>query len=134
MSRKLVNAALAAALALAFIQSAPADAQGGPQQKSQQREKIYGYGMMNDAERNEYREKMHGAQNSKERQALRDDHRKLMDERMKERGVEPGPRSGRGPNASGSGEARGPYMKGDGQRGAGPGPGPGPRGPSAPTQ
>ena len=50
-----------------------------------------------------------------ERRALRDEHRKTMDARMKERGIEPGPRhaQGRGPQGPGGPGA----AKGSGPRG-----------------
>lgn len=97
--------------------------------------------MMTDAERNEYRGKMRDAKTVKERQALRDEHRKAMEAGMKERGIEPPMRGrGMGRGGPGFGKSGGPagegYGKGVGPRGPakgfGPGQGPGPRGSQAP--
>ena len=102
------------------------------EQSTPKSEPIYGYRMMSDQERNEYREKMRSARSGQERQAIRDEHRKLMEARAKERGVTlPGPRGG-GPGAAmGPGAGMGPGG-GMGPRagmgpGKGPGYGPGPR-------
>lgn len=100
----------AACLAMSAI---PAAAQ--PSEQPRRSESIFGYRMMNDAERDEYREKMRNARSAEERQTLRDGHRKLMETRARERGVTlPEPR---GPGA-GPGSTRGP-------RAGGPGAGPG---------
>ena len=95
-------------------------------------EPIYGYRMMSDPERNDYRDRMRNARSVEERQAIRDEHRKLMEARAKERGATlPEPRGPRGPGAGGPGygpaAGKGP---GYGPRGEGKGPGygPGPRG------
>jgi hypothetical protein len=86
-------------------------------------EPIYGYRLMSEQERNDYRERMRNARSAEERQAIRDEHRKLMQARAKERGVtlpEPrGPRAG-GPGA-GPGARTGPG-RGPGEA-AGKGPG-----------
>lgn len=84
-------------------------------------EPIYGYRMMNDQERNDYRDRMRNARSADERQAIRDEHRKLMETRARERGAtlpEPrGPGGGMGPGRGmGSGGGMGP--------GGGKGPGP----------
>ena len=136
MRHHAVSAAIAAAVALAFVYDAPAYAQAA--KPAAQREPIYGYTMMSDAERNEYREKMRNARTADERQSLRDEHRKTMEARMKERGVEPGQMRGRGAGPGGPGKGGGPggpgYGKGGGPgygQGAGPGYGKGPRGPGA---
>lgn len=123
----------AACLALSAI---PAAAQ--PSEQTRRSEPIYGYRMMNDAERNEYREKMRNARSAGERQALRDEHHKLMETRAKERGVTlpdargpgRGPGGERGPQAGGPG--KGPGAGRGGPRPDCPGatdcPGPGPGG------
>lgn len=102
----------AACLAMSAV---PAAAQ--PAEQTRRSEPIYGYRMMNDAERNEYREKMRNARNAEERQALRDEHRQLMENRARERGATlPDARGpGRGP-----GSERGPRV---GAPGKGPGAG-----------
>ena len=61
MRLKTITAAVAAALALSIAYSAPSTAQADPAQKSAKRETIYGYQMMTDAERTEYRNKMRNA-------------------------------------------------------------------------
>jgi len=147
MRLNVITAALAAALSLSIAYSAPAAAQGGPGQKAKQAESIYGYDMMSDAERNEYRTKMRGAKTDKERQALREEHRSTMTARMKERGIEPGQMRGKGAGPGGPGDGKGKGGgpgygprgggPGDGRgpgagKGSGPGPGPGPGGAAAP--
>jgi hypothetical protein len=106
------------------------------EQATPKSEPIYGYRMMSDQERNEYRERMRTARSGQERQAIRDEHRKLMEARAKERGVTlPGPRGpragGPGPRGGGPGAAMGPGAgmgPGGGMGpGKGPGYGPGPR-------
>lgn len=122
MRHHAVSAAIAAAVALAFVYDAPAYAQAA--KPAAQSEPIYGYTMMSDAERNEYREKMRNARTADERQSLRDEHRKTMEAHMKERGIEPGQMRGRGMGPAGPG-----YGKGGGPGGQGYGKGGGPRGP-----
>ena len=126
MKRQAISAALAAAFTLALAYQAPAYAQAASEKTTPQRERIYGYTMMSDAERNEYREKMRSAKTTQERQALRDEHRKTMEARMKERGIEPGQMRGKGGGPGGPG-----YGKGGGPRGEGGGPGYGKGGPGA---
>ena len=140
--------AMTAALAVAMMAAATLFAADQPAPKS---EPIYGYRMMNDQERNEFRDRMRNARSADERQAVRDEHRKLMEARAKERGVtlpEPrgpgaggpgyGPGAGKGPGygpqdkgpgygPQGKGPGYGPQGKGPGA-GKGPGYGPGPRG------
>ena len=134
MKRKAIVAALAAALTGFTAYTAVAAEQGAPAQT--QRERIYGYQMMTDAERNEYRQKMRGTKTVQEQQALRDEHRKTMEARMKERGGGPGAGGpgfgkgpGGGPGAGGQGYGKGPggpgYGKGGGPGGPGKGFGPG---------
>jgi hypothetical protein len=85
-------------------------------------EPIYGYRIMSNEERNDFRKRMREAGSAKERQAIRDEHRKLMESRAKERGVTlPEPR-GRGAGPMRPGAGMGP---GDGPRAAGKGPGAG---------
>jgi len=126
MKRQAISAALAAAFTLALAYQAPAYAQAASGKTTPQRERIYGYTMMSDAERNEYREKMRSARTTQERQALRDEHRKTMEARMKERGVEPGQMRGKGGGPGGPG-----YGKGGGPRSGAGGPGYGKGGPGA---
>ena len=125
MKRNAFSAAIAAALVLGLAYNAPASAQDTPSNKTQQRQTIYGYQMMTDEERNEYREKMRSTKTAQERQTLRDEHRATMEARMKERGIEPGQMRGRGagPMGPGTGQGRGVGGPGSGGPGAGKGPG-----------
>lgn len=103
----------------------PADA---PVRKS---EPIPGYRLMNDQERNEYREKMRNARSAEERQTVRDEHRKTMEARAAERGVtlpEPRGPGAAGPRGGGSGKGSG---AGPGGSRRGPGTGPRPDCPGA---
>ena len=109
-----LNAALAAAGLALWAGLAAAQ----PADQPRRSEPIYGYRMMNDAERNEYREKMRTARSTEERQALRDEHRKLMESRAKERGITL-------PEARGPGRGPGPGPGGQAGPGAGRGPGAG---------
>jgi hypothetical protein len=138
-----VGAAMMAMTVTLFAAEQPA---GAPAARS---EPIYGYRMMNDQERNEYREKMRNARSADERHAVRDEHHKLMEARAKERGVtlpEPrgpraggGPGAGMGPGAGGPGKGMGPGSgmgpgagKGPGARAEGKGQGYGPVGGKGP--
>jgi hypothetical protein len=125
-SRMTLVATIAAALMATAAYPLSAQTTDQPARKS---EPIYGYRMMNDQERNEFREKMRNAKSADERQALRDEHRKLMEARAKERGVTlPEPRGpGSGPGAGGPGAGKGP----GGGKGPGYGPGPQGKGPGA---
>jgi hypothetical protein len=125
-ARTAVAAAVAAAM-MAMTVSLFAQESQPAQRKS---EPIYGYRLMSDQERNDYRERMRNARSAEERQQIRDEHRKLMEARAKERGValpEPkgpayGPGAGKGP-----GYGPGPQAQGKGPgagKGAGTGPGP----------
>ncbi len=125
--------AMAAAIAVAMMAAATSFA---ADQRAPTSEPIYGYRMMNDQERNDYRERMRNTRSAEERQAIRDEHRKLMETRAKERGVtlpEPrGPRAGGpGPRGGGPGTGMGPGA-GMGPGGAGMGPGKGPGGGKGP--
>src|SRR4051812_4546790 len=83
-----LRAALTASLALITAQYVQAQSQ--PSQSAPKSERIFGYGMMTGAERNEYREKMRSAKTADERQAGRDEQQKNMRARMQERGIAPG--------------------------------------------
>ena len=113
MRRNVLNLMLAGALAAAGASYTPAQPQA-----AQTGERIYGYTMMTDQERNEYREKMRNAKSTQERQALRDEHRKTMEARMRERGLDPSQMRGGG---------MGPHGPAAGPRSGGKGNGPGPR-------
>jgi hypothetical protein len=82
-------------------------------------EQVYGWQLMTQQERNEYRAKMRTMKTAEERERFRLEHHKMMQERAKERGVtlpdvpgphnRMGPGSGMGPgNGMGPGKAGGP--------------------------
>ena len=50
-----------------------------------------GWSMMTPGERDEHRQRMHSAKTPEECRQIVDEHRKLMEQRAKERGVTPGP-------------------------------------------
>ena len=131
-ARTLIVAAAAAGMMAMTVSLFAADqSTAGTAPKS---EPIYGYRMMDDQERNVYRDRMRNAGSAEQRQAVRDEHRKLMEARAKERGVTlPGPRGpgdakgpgfGAGPQGMGKGPSYGP---GPQSKGKGPGYGPGTR-------
>jgi hypothetical protein len=131
-ARTLIAAAAAAGMMAITVSLFAADQP--PAGTAPKSEPIYGYRMMDDKERNEYRDRMRNSGSAEERQAIRDEHRKLMEARAKERGVTlPGPRGpgdgkgagyGTGPQGMGKGSGYGPGPQGMGK---GPGYGPGPR-------
>jgi hypothetical protein len=111
-------------------------AEQAPTGEVRKSEPIYGYRMMSDPERNEYRERMRNARSAEERQAVRDEHRNLMEQRAKERGVtlpeRGGPGYGKGPGYGpgggkgpgyGPGGGKGPGYGQEGSKGEGRGPG-----------
>lgn len=75
------------ASAQATEQKAPTQDKTGTQDKARVQDRIYGSQLMTDAERSEYRAKMRSLKTKEERDALRAEHHKLMQERAKERGV-----------------------------------------------
>lgn len=121
----ILAAAIAAAMMSMTVSLFAAEQPGASATAPRKSEPIYGYRMMDDQERNAYREKMRNARSADERQAIRDEHRKLMESRAKERGVTLPDRSGpRGPGTGPRGSGRGPGA-GMGPRGEGRGPGAG---------
>jgi len=83
-------------------------------------EQVYGWQLMTQQERNEYRAKMQTLKTAEERERYRLEHHKMMQERAKERGVTlpevPGPHGkGMGPgNGMGPGKAGAPGKCGGG--------------------
>lgn len=59
-----------------------------PDDAQQEQARIYGYGLMNDAERKTYRERVMTATSSEERERIEAQHRKEMQVRARERNVE----------------------------------------------
>lgn len=98
----------AVALALAGGSAVLAQDKAKEQTQSQARERIYGYQLMTEQERNEYRQQMRAATTADERERMRAEHHERMKERAKERGItlpdEPPMRGqGRGPGAGAGG-------------------------------
>jgi len=131
-----MEARIAVAAAVAAAMMTMTVALFAAEQAAPKSEPIYGYRIMSGEERDGYRERMRNARSADERQTIRDEHRKLMEGRAKERGVtlpEPrGPGAGKGPGGGpgyGKGPGGGPgYGKGPGSGpgyGKGPGGGPG---------
>ena len=77
-------------------------------------EQAYGWQLMTQQERNEYRSKMQSMHTMQEREQFRMEHHKLMQERAKERGVQlPEYRNNMGPGkGNGMGPGMGPGMGG----------------------
>ena len=124
MKRQTMMAAAIAAAMMTMTVSLFAAEQTAPARKS---EPIYGYRMMTDQERNDFRERMRNAPSAEERQKVRDEHRKLMEKRAAERGVTlPEPRAPGAGKGGGKGGGKGPGY-GPGGEGKGYGKGPGPR-------
>jgi hypothetical protein len=134
-ARAIIATAAATAMMTITVSLFAADTPpaGAAAQKS---EPIYGYRMMSDAERNDYRKRMREARSEQERQAVRDEHRKAMEARATERGVTmPGHRGphaggGYGPGGQGPGNGSGKGPRAEcpsGQECPGPGYGKGPR-------
>src|SRR5581483_6197101 len=86
MNAKPILLVLGAALSSTALAQAP-PAAPTEKQAPVSKETIYGHQLMTDAERTEYRAKMRALKTPEERQALRAEHHKLMQERAKERGV-----------------------------------------------
>ena len=61
--------------------------QSQTQQRTKAQEKIYGSQLMTNQERNEYRAQLRAAKTYQERERIRLEHHKLMQERAKERGI-----------------------------------------------
>ena len=120
--RTVVAAAMAAAMMTITVSLFAAD-QPSPS-TVRKSEPIYGYRMMSNDERNDYRKRMREARSAQERQAIRDEHRKLMESRAKERGVTLPER--RGPGAGPMSGTPGAGME-SGSEGRGPRAGSGPR-------
>lgn len=132
-ARTLIAAAVAAGMMAMTVALFAADQPAaGAAPKS---EPIYGYRMMDDQERNDYRARMRNAGSADERQAIRDEHHQLMEARAKERGVTLSGPHGPGPQGMGKGPEHGPGTQGMGKgpgngphsQGKGPGHGPGQR-------
>jgi len=88
----------------------------GSQVRQEQRTRIYGFGLMTQQERNDYRNRMRAAKTERERKHIRAEHHARMQERAKKKGVtlpdSPPPRRGPPPGGAGMG-----YGSGMGQRG-----------------
>lgn len=104
--------ALVASLGVAQAEEAKTQAKDQAQQKTQAQERIYGSQLMTQQERNAYRQKMRAAKTQEEREQIRLEHHKEMQQRAKEKGVtlpdEPPARGGGMGPGSGMGPGGGP--------------------------
>lgn len=129
MKRSLLFAVIAGSLSVGT--ALPAAAQGQQQdrlqtqqqQQAQTQERVYGWQLMSDEERQAYRAKMRGLQTPEEREQFRLEHHKQMQERAKTMGVElpeepmqPGTGRGMGPGGGGMGPGGGGMGPGGGGR------------------
>ncbi len=89
MSKQLVIAsAVAGVLTMGFYPALPAQPSAGtPTEQAAQQQPIYGSQLMTPAERAEYQAKMRSVKTQEERDALRLEHHKQMQERAKQMGV-----------------------------------------------
>lgn len=80
------------------------------QTQQQAREQVYGWELMSEQERMEHQNKMRSLKTEQEREAYRQEHHKLMQDRAKAQGkAVPDMPQGRGPAAgSGMGQGQGP--------------------------
>lgn len=128
MNRSIVFAAVLGMLAGGTALAQPATKATSAQAEASP---IYGCELMTPQERMDYRARMHGAKTAQEREAIRVEHHKQMQQRAKQRGVTlPAmPAAGRCPGMTepGAGKGMGPGMMGPG---AGKGMGPGMMGPA----
>lgn len=87
---------------------APQREQGKEMEKTMEREKVYGWQLMTDAERAAYRERMRNAETEEERERIRAEHHQAMQQRAAEMGVElpARPPADRGPRSSRDGGNR----------------------------
>jgi len=77
-------------------------------------EKIYGYDLLTEQERSAYHAQMRAAKTEQERERVRSEHRELVQQRAREKGVDvkgmaygPGPGAGAGPGKGGGAAAKG---------------------------
>ena len=119
MSKQLVIAsAVAGVLTMGFYPALPAQPSAGtPTEQAAQQQPIYGSQLMTPAERAEYQAKMRSVKTQEERDALRLEHHKQMQERAKQMGADPA-RSAPGRRHDGPGSRRddGPGGRHDGAR------------------
>jgi hypothetical protein len=88
MKRTLIVSALAAALSLSAGFALAADPEPAKEKaQTQKEEQIYGSQLMTPQERAEHRAKMRAAKTAEEREQIRKEHHKLMQERAKARGM-----------------------------------------------
>lgn len=113
MKRRLIVPALAAALSLSAGFALAADPEPAKEQaQTQKQEQIYGSQLMTPQERADQRAKMRAAKTAEEREQIRKEHHKLMQERAKARGMTlpdepPAMGGGMGPGGGGMGPGGG---------------------------
>ncbi|MBZ0160665.1 MAG: hypothetical protein K8G79_11105 [bacterium] len=125
MKRRPIVPVLTAALALSAGLALAADPEPAKEQaQTQKQEQVYGSQLMTPQERAEYRAKMRAAKTAEEREGIRKEHHKLMQERAKARGVTlPDEPPARGGGMGPGGHRMGPGGGGMGPGGGGMGPG-----------
>lgn len=124
MNRPLAIALLAASLMLPMAPAMAADQERAQDQlrvQSRDHEPIYGSQMMTERERNEYRQRMNEAKTAQEREQIRLEHHRHMQERARAQGLSlpenpPDKGGGMGP---GGGKGMGGNGMGGGRSGGG---------------
>ena len=84
----IVTALLATGVALQAQDQERQRAQDRDRVHVEDRDQVYGWQMMNEQERLEYRERMRSMQTEQERERYRLEHRSRMEERARQRGVD----------------------------------------------
>jgi hypothetical protein len=107
----LAVSALAAVSASAQQGAAPADRTPERTTATKQGQKTYGYDLLSEQERSAYRTQKIAAKTEQERERVRSEHRELVQQRARERGVDVrgtayGPGPGAGPGKGGAGKDR----------------------------
>ena len=127
VKRMLLVSALASVMLLCTCLALAADPESAPKRvQMQEQVQIYGSQLMTQQERNEYHMQMRAAKSAQEREQVRKEHHKRMQERAKLRGVTlpdempaigSGMGSGMGFGGGGMGSGRGGMGSGGGGRG-----------------
>lgn len=106
---------LACALCIGLATNVHAQAQASSQTQTQTQERVYGYELMTPQERIEYHNRMRAAKTQQEREQIRLEHHKQMQERAKAQGrtLPDMPPAGMGPGGGmGPGKGMGPGGRG----------------------
>lgn len=132
MSKKLIVILTGVCLFGAAVTSVNSQEQAAQGQQAQTREQAFGWQLMSDQERQQYQQQMQKMNTEQEREAFRNEHHQMMQERARQQGVTLPDQPGAGGKRMGPGAGKGPGQgmgpgagKGPGQ-GMGPGAGKGP--------